>query len=66
MKNTYGDLLDRDYSEIDSELLGKSTLDRDTIAAPNDSIAPAQGYPFFDKIKSLVDMLKRFDVIYRL
>jgi hypothetical protein len=58
-------LLERDYSEIDRDLLGKETIENADLKFPDDEIAPAQGYIFAYLIQPLRKLLERCDVLYR-
>jgi hypothetical protein len=58
-------LLERDYSEIDRDLLGKETIGSQDLKLPDDEVAPAQGYIFAHLVQPLQKMLRRFDVLYR-
>lgn len=65
-KNKYtGHLVDRNYNDIDKDLIGVKTLKVRDILEPNDNVAPAQGSPFLSRLKSLTDMLKKSDIVYR-
>jgi hypothetical protein len=57
-------LADRDYDQIDKDLLGRSELTKKDIQKPNDLIAPAQGYMFFEFIDTVKSMLRKFDCRY--
>ncbi len=66
MENTMStQLLDRDYKDIDHDLLGVSSLKTKDIAKPDVYIAPAQGNPFLEKLASISGILRRYDVRYR-
>ena len=58
-------LLERDYDEIDRDLLGKKHLEPGDLKVPDSKVAPAQGNPFLDRVLPLSKILRRFRVIYR-
>lgn len=57
-------LLGRDYSEIDDMLIGRNAVNEGRVARISD-IAPPQGSPFLRAVKSLTEILKSSDTIYR-
>ena len=57
-------LADRDYEQIDKDLLGRSEITTKDIRKPNDLVAPATGYLFFEAVQSLKSMLRKFDSRY--
>ena len=57
-------LLDKDYSDIDRELLGKETISEHDIVRPDPLIAPAQGYAFLDAVVSLKSMMSKYRSLY--
>lgn len=57
-------LLGRDYSEIDAQLVGKHAVARGRVAAVSDA-TPPQGSPFLHAVKSMSQLLKLSDLLYR-
>jgi len=57
-------ILDRDFNEIDRDLLGLSGNPfPEAFIPPRDDIAPAQGSPFLDKLLSSASLLKKSTVL---
>ena len=57
-------LADRNYEEIDRDLLGTSEITVKDVKKPNNLVATAKGYMFFETLQSLQNMLRKFNHRY--
>ena len=58
-----GGILDRDYSEIEKDLVDPKIWDKGNLSF--NPIAPPQGNPFLEKVKPLKKLLNKCALLYR-